>query len=238
MTLSGMKAFGSGFLIFSDYCKPSMRLAALMRIGSIFVFTHDSIAVGEDGPTHQPIEQLSGLRAIPNMNVIRPANATETAAAWKIAVDSDTNPTTIVLTRQNVLNSNVSNYQAVNKGAYVISPEAEVADVVLFASGSEVNASIEAQTLLKAEGIDARVVSVPSLFLLKKQSADYIKELLPVNVPVLAVEMATASEYYEYTPNVMNINIFGASAPGNKNISEYGFDGLGIKARVIELLRS
>jgi transketolase len=238
MTLSGMKAFGSGFLIFSDYCKPSMRLAALMRIGSIFVFTHDSIAVGEDGPTHQPIEQLSGLRAIPNMNVIRPANATETAAAWKIAVDSDTNPTTIVLTRQNVLNSNVSTYHLVNKGAYVISPEEQQTDVVLFASGSEVNACIDAQTLLKAEGIDARVVSVPSLFLLKKQTSDYLKELLPENVPVLAVEMATASEYFEYTSHVMNINIFGASAPGNKNIEEYGFDGKGVKARVLELLRS
>jgi transketolase len=172
------------------------------------------------------------------MNVIRPANATETAAAWKIAVDSDTNPTTIVLTRQNVLNSNVSTYHLVNKGAYVISPEEQQTDVVLFASGSEVNACIDAQTLLKAEGIDARVVSVPSLFLLKKQSSDYIKELLPENVPVLAVEMATASEYFEFTPHVMNINIFGASAPGNKNMEEYGFDGKGVKARVLELLRS
>ena len=236
MTLSGMKAFGSGFLIFSDYCKPSMRLAALMRIGSIFVFTHDSIAVGEDGPTHQPIEQLSGLRAIPNMNVIRPANATETAAAWKIAVDSDTNPTTIVLTRQNVMNSSTSNYFNVLKGAYVISPEQDHCDVVLFASGSEVNACIEAQSALVEAGIDARVVSVPSLFLFNQQSKDYHLELMPSNVPVLAVEMATAAEYYQYTNHVMNINIFGASAPGNKNIQEYGFDALGIKARVLELL--
>jgi len=237
MTLSGMKAFGSGFLIFSDYCKPSMRLAALMRIGSIFVFTHDSIAVGEDGPTHQPIEQLSGLRAIPNMNVLRPANATETAAAWKIAIDSDTNPSTIVLTRQNVINSTTSNYFNVLKGAYVIRPEKEHVDVVLFASGSEVNASIEAQSKLLEDGIDARVVSVPSLFLLKQQTEEYLQTLLPQDVPVLAVEMASASEYYEYTKHVMNINIFGASAPGNKNIKEYGFDAAGIKARVLEILK-
>jgi transketolase len=236
LTLSGVKAFGGGFLIFSDYCKPSMRLAALMRIGSIFVFTHDSIAVGEDGPTHQPIEQLTGLRAIPNMNVIRPANATETAAAWKLALDSDTNPTTIVLTRQNLINHSASNYHHVKKGAYIISPEKVHADVVLLASGSEVNAAIEAQTILSEAGMDTRVVSMPSMFYFNAQSQDYKESILPANVPVVAIEMATAVEYYQYTPHVIGINTFGASAPGNTNIQNYGFDGASIASRVKEML--
>ena len=237
ITLSGMKAFGSGFLIFSDYCKPSMRLAALMRIGSIFVFTHDSIAVGEDGPTHQPVEQLSGLRAIPNMNVIRPANATETAAAWKLALDSDTNPTTIVLTRQNLMNHSASNYHQVKKGAYIISPEKDQVDVVLLASGSEVNACIEAQQLLFEQGVDARVVSMPSMFYFDSQSTDYKTSVLPVDTPVVAVEMASAGEYYKYTNHVIGINTFGASAPGNTNIKNYGFDGAGLASTIQENLK-
>jgi transketolase len=151
-------------------------------------------------------------------------------------LDSDTNPTTIVLTRQNLINHSASNYHQVKKGAYVISPEKDHADVVLLASGSEVNAAIEAQTILSEAGMDTRVVSMPSMFYFNAQSQDYKESVLPTNVPVVAIEMATAVEYYQYTPHVFGINTFGASAPGNTNIQNYGFDGASIASRVKEML--
>ena len=222
MTLAGLKAFTGGFFVFSDYMKPAMRMAALMDIPSIFAFTHDSIAVGEDGPTHEPIEQLTGIRAMPNMNVIRPANANETAAAWKIAVDSNSNPTSLILTRQNVKNNENSTYENVKKGAYIISKEKEVLDGILLASGSEVNLAIEAQKLLKEDGIDVRVVSMPSMFIFDEQEDQYKDEVLP-QVPTLAIEMATGYEYLKYADTLLNIDTFGASAPGTTVIEEYGF---------------
>ncbi len=222
LTLSNMKAFTGGFFVFSDYMKPAMRMASLMKIPTTFVFTHDSIAVGEDGPTHQPIEQLTGLRAIPNMNVIRPANANETASAWKIAVDSKTTPTCLVLTRQNLLNNENSTYEKVLKGAYVISPEKEELHGILLACGSEVNLAISAQEKLLNENIDVRVVSIPSIYMFEQQSEEYKQSLL-ADVPTLAIEMATAYEYYKYTKDVMNITTFGASAPGGVVVYKYGF---------------
>lgn len=222
MTLCGMKAFTGGFFVFSDYMKPSIRMAALMDIPTTFVFTHDSVAVGEDGPTHEPIEQLTGLRAIPNLNVMRPANANEAACAWKNALDSESTPSVIVLTRQNLLNNAGSRYEYFKKGAYVISKEKDRLDGVLLASGSEVNLSIQAQAELLADGIDVRVVSIPSIYLYEKQPAEYKSNLLP-NVPTLAVEMATAYEYYKYADEVYNITKFGASAPGGEVIEKYGF---------------
>ncbi len=228
MTLAGMKAFTGAFFVFSDYMKPAMRMAALMNIPTTFVFTHDSIAVGEDGPTHEPVEQLTGIRVMPNMNVIRPANANETAAAWKIAVDSNTAPTSLILTRQNVQNNEASTYEKVCKGAYVISKEANVLDGILLASGSEVNLAIAAQKLLLEDGIDVRVVSMPSMFIFDSQEDSYKDEVLP-QVPTLAIEMGTAIEYLKYADTLLNIDTFGASAPGNTVIEEYGFTPENVK---------
>ncbi|XMB87437.1 transketolase [Mycoplasmatota bacterium WC44] len=222
ITLSGMKAFTGAFFVFSDYMKPAMRMASLMNIPTTYVFTHDSVAVGEDGPTHEPVEQLAGIRAIPNMNVIRPANANETAVAWKIAVDSETTPTSIILTRQNLLNNENSSYEEVTKGAYIISKETSKLDGILLAAGSEVNLAIEAQKLLLENNVDVRVVSIPSMFMFEKQSEEYKQSILP-NVPTLAIEMGSAMGWYKYTSNVMSIDTFGASAPGPLVIKNYGF---------------
>ena len=222
MTLAGMKSFTGAFFVFSDYMKPSIRMAAIMGIPTIFAFSHDSVAVGEDGPTHEPVEQLTGLRAIPNLNVIRPANANETAAAWKIAIDSEENPTSIILTRQNVQNNGASNLENVQKGAYIISKESERVDGVLLAAGSEVNLAIAAQRLLLKDNIDVRVVSMPSMFMFDMQDAEYQDLVLP-EVPTLAIEMATAYEYLKYADTLMNITTYGASAPGATVIEKYGF---------------
>ncbi|QVK20050.1 transketolase [Mycoplasmatota bacterium] len=223
ITLTGMKTFTGAFFVFSDYMKPAMRMASLMNIPTTFVFTHDSVAVGEDGPTHEPVEQLAGIRAIPNMNVIRPANAHETAAAWKIAVDSDATPTTLVFTRQNLLNNSYSTYENVLKGAYIISSENKKLDGILLAAGSEVNLAIESQKVLLSEGIDVRVVSIPSMFMFDKQTEDYKEEVLP-NVPTLAMEMGSAMGWYKYTKNILSIDEFGASAPGPLVVDKYGFN--------------
>jgi len=219
----GLKVFGGAFFVFSDYMKPAIRLAAIMHIPSIFVFSHDTIAVGEDGPTHQPIEQLAGLRAIPNLNVIRPADAKETLAAWKVAIESSQTPTAIILTRQNVANQPQSSYEGLIKGAYVISPESEKLDGILLACGSEVDLAVQTQQLLKAHGTDVRVVSMPSHLMFEMQSATYKKEILPKKVKVLAIEMGSSQSWYKYTQNVYGIDTFGISAPSEKALEHYGF---------------
>lgn len=219
----GLRVFGGAFFVFSDYMKPAVRLSAIMNIPSIFVFSHDSIAVGEDGPTHQPIEQLAGLRAIPNLNVIRPADAHETLAAWKLAMESIATPTAIILTRQNVNNYASTSYEGVSKGAYVVSPEQNALDGILLASGSEVDLAIQAQTLLLAQGIDVRVVSMPSHFLFEKQTQKYQKSVLPKRTKVLAIEMASSQSWYKYTQHVYGIDTFGVSAPAEVALELYGF---------------
>ncbi|PKK96898.1 MAG: transketolase [Tenericutes bacterium HGW-Tenericutes-3] len=224
MTLhGGLRVFSGAFFVFSDYMKPAIRLAAIMEIPSIFVFSHDTIAVGEDGPTHQPVEQLAGLRAIPNLNVIRPADANETLAAWKIAMESTNTPTVIILTRQNVLKQEMTSYEGVIKGAYIVSPEQNKLDGILLASGSEVGLAIEAQSLLLQKGKDVRVVSMPSHFLFEKQTQKYKKEVLPRSAKVLAVEMASSLSWYKYTQFVYGIDKFGISAPLDKALEMYGF---------------
>ena len=156
-----------------------------MDIPTTFVFTHDSVAVGEDGPTHQPIEQLAGLRSIPNLNVIRPADANETIAAWKVAFDSKTTPTALVLTRQNVANYETTNYEGVTKGAYIVSKENKKLDGILLAAGSEVELAINAKALLEKEGLDIRVVSMPSMYSFDLQDEKYKNEVLPKGVKTL-----------------------------------------------------
>lgn len=219
----GLKVFGGAFFVFSDYMKPAIRLAAIMQIPSIFIFSHDTIAVGEDGPTHQPIEQLTGLRAIPNLNVIRPADANETLAAWKIAMESKKTPTVIILTRQNVVNNQTTSYEGVIKGAYVVSREEKQLDGILLACGSEVGLAIEAKEILKQKGFDIRVVSMPSHFLFEKQTQKYQKEVLPKRAKVLAVEMGSRLSWYKYTQYVYGLDEFGVSAPLEVALEYFGF---------------
>lgn len=219
----GLRVFSGAFFVFSDYMKPAIRLAAIMSIPSIFVFSHDSIAVGEDGPTHQPIEQLVGLRAIPNLNVIRPADANETLAAWKIAMESKNIPTVIILTRQNVIKQTNTTYEGVLKGAYIVSPEQNKLDGILLATGSEVGLAIDAQKLLREQGKDVRVVSMPSQFLFEKQTLKYQKEVLPKSAKIMAIEMASSLSWFKYTSHVYGIDKFGISAPSEIALELYGF---------------
>ena len=225
----GLKTFTGGFFVFSDYMKPAMRLAAIMNIPTTFVFTHDSIAVGEDGPTHQPVEQLAGLRAIPNLNVIRPADANESIAAWKVAFDSKDTPTVLVFTRQNVQNYETTSYEGLVKGAYIVSKENKKLDGILLATGSEVELAINTQKLLLEDNIDVRVVSMPSTYLFDKQTEEYKASILPEGVKTLAIEMAHPMSFYKYTKNVYGIETFGLSANADVVLKEFGFDPLNIK---------
>ncbi|NMD69310.1 transketolase [Bacillus sp. DNRA2] len=226
----GVKVFGATFFVFSDYLRPAIRLAALMKLPVTYVFTHDSIAVGEDGPTHEPIEQLASLRAMPGLSVIRPADATETAAAWRIAFESSDTPTVLVLTRQDLptlaLDKNEA-YEMVKKGAYIVSQaKGEVAGLLL-ATGSEVSLAMRAQQKLEEEGIFVSVVSMPSWDRFEKQSVEYKESILPKTVKTrLAIEAGASLGWREYIGDhgdKITIDHFGASAPANKLFEEYGF---------------
>lgn len=227
----GLKVFGATFFVFNDYLRPAIRLAALMNQPVTYVFTHDSIAVGEDGPTHEPIEQLASLRAMPGISVIRPADANETAAAWRLAIESKDQPTALVLTRQNVPTlegTSEKAYEGVKKGAYVISDsEKETPDAILIATGSEVQLAIRAQAALKKENIDVRVVSMPSFDRFEAQDETYQKEVLPPHVKSrVAIEMGSTFGWERYVGDhgrILGIDRFGASAKGEKVVEEYGF---------------
>ncbi|MED0667436.1 transketolase [Bacillus badius] len=240
----GLQVFGGTFFVFSDYVRPAMRLSALMGLPVTYVFTHDSIAVGEDGPTHEPIEHLSALRSMPNLSVIRPADANETAVAWKLAVSSESTPTVLVLTRQNlptIQGTSETAAEGVAKGAYIVSAsDKETADLLLLATGSEVSLAVEAQQALKQEGIDAAVVSMPSWDRFEKQSAEYKRSVLPKEVKKrLAIEMGASLGWERYTGDegdIIAIDQFGASAPGNKVMAEYGFTVENVVARAKALL--
>ncbi|GMB09710.1 transketolase [Thermolongibacillus altinsuensis] len=240
----GVKVFGGTFFVFSDYLRPAIRLAALMGLPVTYVFTHDSIAVGEDGPTHEPIEQLASLRAMPNMSVIRPADANETAAAWRLALESTDRPTALVLTRQNLptlATTAERAYEGVKRGAYVVS-EAQNGDpqALLLASGSEVSLAVEAQKVLASEGIHVSVVSMPSWDRFEAQPAEYKESVIPKHVKKrLAIEMASSLGWERYTGDegdILAIDRFGASAPGEKIMQEYGFTVDNVVARVKALL--
>ncbi|PGL68818.1 transketolase [Bacillus sp. AFS055030] len=227
----GVHAFGATFFVFSDYLKPAIRLAALMNLPVTYVFTHDSIAVGEDGPTHEPVEQLAAFRSLPNLNVIRPADGNESSAAWKVAVEAKDAPTMLVLSRQDLptLEGTTTDiYNKVSKGAYVISPaKQDKIDVVLIAAGSEVQLAVGAQEKLAAEGISASVVSMPSMDLFEKQSEEYKQSVLPKEVTKrVAVEMGSSFGWHKYVGfdgEVISIDTFGASAPGNLLMEKFGF---------------
>jgi transketolase len=237
----GLIPFGSTFFVFSDYAKPAIRLAALMQVHSLFVFTHDSVALGEDGPTHQPIEQLMGFRAIPGLTDFRPADANETAAAWKLALERK-GPSFFALSRQDlpVIDPAAHDlYAGVSKGAYVLE-DAFKPQIVLIATGSEVWPCVEAAKLLEAEGIVARVVSFPSWKLFEEQSAEYKSSILPAGVPRLAVEAGATIGWWKYVGqdgDVIGLDRFGASAPGPKVLAELGFSAENVAARARKLVK-
>ena len=227
MTLHGMRAYVATFFVFSDYVKPMARLSALMHIPTTYVLTHDSIGVGEDGPTHEPIEQLAMLRSMPNFNVFRPADATETIAAWYSAITSKDTPTALVLTRQNVPQLENSSKDAL-KGAYVLENSTkEVPDAILIATGSEVCLAVEAKKVLAEEGVDVRVVSMPCMELFEKQSAEYKEAVLPNAVRKrVAVEAGIDYGWGKYVGldgAVVGMTGFGASAPAPVLFKEFGF---------------
>ena len=223
----GLRVYGGTFFVFSDYVKAAVRLSALQGLPVTYVFTHDSIAVGEDGPTHEPIEHLAGLRAIPNLTVFRPADARETQAAWYLALKSQSTPTALVLTRQNLTVEEGTNFDKVAKGAYVVYETGADFDTILLASGSEVNLAVAAAKALAADGAKIRVVSVPSTELFDAQDAAYKEEILPNAVRRrVAIEMAASQPWYKYVGldgAVIGIDQFGASAPASKVLEEYGF---------------
>ena len=219
----GLKTYVGCFLVFSDYMKSAIRMAALSKLPAIYLFSHDTIAVGEDGPTHQPIEHLAMLRSIPNMNVIRPCDVNETYAAWEIALRSEETPTALILSRQG-LPLLGSKYSEVFKGAYVIDKEEKHLDATIVATGSEVALACEAKKLLKLEGIDVRVVSMPSWFDFEKQPKEYQKSVFGVaKDKVFAVEMLSSFGWYKYADHVMSVDSFGTSAPAKEAIKAYGF---------------
>ncbi|MGG3451233.1 transketolase [Domibacillus aminovorans] len=225
----GVKVFGATFFVFSDYLRPAIRLSALMKVPVTYVFTHDSIAVGEDGPTHEPIEHLASLRAMPGLSTIRPAEANETAAAWKLALESKDEPTVLVLTRQDLptLVDAETAYAGVSKGGYVISEAKGDVEGLLLAAGSEVTLAVKAQEALAEEGIHVSVVSLPSWDRFEKQTAEYKETVIPKNVTArLAIEMGASLGWNKYAGNdgdVLAIDEFGASAPYDKIIEAYGF---------------
>ncbi|MFG5563286.1 transketolase [Enterococcus faecalis] len=227
----GSHVYGGTFFVFTDYLRPAIRLAALQKVPVTYVLTHDSVAVGEDGPTHEPIEQLASVRCIPNVHVIRPADGNETVAAWKIAMTSTETPTILVLSRQNlpVLEGTLEHASAsVQKGAYVLSPQkGEQPAGILIATGSEVNLAVEAQAKLAEEGIDVSVVSMPSFDLFEKQSAEYKESVIPKAVTKrVAIEAAASFGWERYVGTegkTITIDHFGASAPGGLVLEKFGF---------------
>ncbi|MBF8456995.1 transketolase [Kaistella sp. G5-32] len=235
--------YGATFLIFSDYMRPPLRLASIMKIRPIMVYTHDSIGLGEDGTTHQPVEQLIGLRTVPNMTVIRPADANETAQAWRVAIEHKDGPVCIVLTRQGIPIIDQKKYASaknVEKGAYILSDSEGEPDVILIATGSEVHLIMQAQEELKKENINARVVSMPCWNLFDKQSAEYREKVFPKKIRKrLAVEAGSPVGWMKYTTDdgdVVGIEKFGESAPAEEIFEEYGFTVENVVKRARDLL--
>lgn len=245
MLHGGVHAFGGTFFVFSDYLRPAIRLAAIMKLPVTYVFTHDSVAVGEDGPTHEPVEQLAALRAMPDLGVIRPADGNEVAAAWRTAIESTDRPTALILTRQNLptlKNTAELAYEGVKKGGYIVSAsQKEQADVLLIATGSEVNLAVSAQAKLAEENIDAAVISMPSWDRFEDQSKEYKQSVInPAVKKRLGIEMASPFGWDRYTGDegeILAINRFGASAPGNKIMEEFGFTVDNVVSRVKALIQ-
>lgn len=240
----GVIPYGATFLVFSDYLRPAIRLAALSKIKSIYVFTHDSIGLGEDGPTHQPIEHLASLRAIPGLVVIRPADANETTYAWKAALEHTGSPVAIVLTRQGLKIIDRNKYasaEGLDKGAYIIKDSKGKPDVILIATGSEVSMTLEASEILESDGIKTRVISMPSWELFEMQDDNYKEKVLPEDVKArLSVEAGVKQGWEKYVGDAgdsISIEKYGASAPLNVIFEKYGFSAENIVAKAKELIK-
>jgi transketolase len=237
----GVIPYGSTFFVFSDYCKPALRIAALMKSHSIFVFTHDSIAVGEDGPTHEPIEHLMALRAVPNLTDFRPADGNETAATWRLALERKS-PSFFALSRQDLPlldPAKLDIYEGVKHGAYIVEKGGDSPDVLLVATGSEVSVTIKAAAELAKDGIKARVVSMPSWKIFEEQSESYKDSIFPDHLPKLAVEAGAPLGWWKYTGrhgDVIGLERFGASAPGATVLDRLGFNSGNIAAKAKALV--
>jgi transketolase len=241
MALHGgiVKPYGSTFLIFSDYMRPAIRLSALMRLPVVWVFSHDSIGLGEDGPTHQPVEHYAALRAIPGLTVIRPADAAETAEAWRVALEDCDGPVCILLTRQAVPvldRTRLAAASGLARGAYVISGDAGRPDAIIAGSGSEVALALRAQDELSSEGIAVRVVSMPSWELLDAQPDEYRESLFPRGVPAVAVEAGVALGWERFAERTVSVDRFGASAPGAEVLHHLGITSRAVTTAVRELV--
>jgi len=229
MALSKLRPYGATFFVFTDYMRPAIRLAALMEQPSLFILTHDSIGLGEDGPTHQPIEQLFSLRAMPYLEVIRPADANELSVLWKYIMEVRDHPIALVLTRQAVPTLDRTKYTSAEgalKGAYVLADSSSTPDVILMGTGSEVHLCLDAYEELKKEGINVRVVSMPSWSLFDRQSSEYRESILPINVKArIAVEAGSKLGWERYTGDkgvILGMDSFGASAPYKVLYKAYG----------------
>ena len=242
----GVIPFGATFLVFSDYMRPPMRLAAMNGLPVIYLFTHDSIATAEDGPTHQPVEQLLGLRSIPGMIVVRPADANETVAAWRMAVERREGPVALVLTRQGLPVLDLARYPGIPAGVplggYVLadSPPGAAPDIILIATGSEVHLALEAREQLATEGLHSRVVSLPSTNVFSMQSDKYRDKILPPGIPLLAIEAGASLGWKSYIGpqiTVIGVDTFGASAPGAVVMQHYGFTVENVCRQARDLLR-
>ncbi|MFN2431736.1 MAG: transketolase C-terminal domain-containing protein, partial [Gemmatimonadota bacterium] len=246
----GLRPYGGTFLIFSDYMRPTIRLAALMKQPVIYVFTHDSVGVGEDGPTHQPIEHLASLRAVPNLFLIRPADGAETAGAWRVALERDGGPTALALTRQKVPQlerSGLSAEEGVLRGGYVLADLPEDAgatarpDLILIATGSEVHVALEAGRRLAGEDLRVRVVSLPCWELFEAQPEDYRAEVLPRDVTArVSVEAGSPLGWERYVGRdgvIVGIDRFGASAPGDVVLEKLSFNPENVVRQARKLLR-
>lgn len=244
MTLCGLRGYGSGFMIFSDYARGAIRLAAMMELPTIHIFTHDSIGVGEDGPTHQPVEQLMSLRLIPDMMVFRPADANEVVEAWRTVMPMQNHPVALILTRQNLPTLDRTTHASasgVARGAYVLkdAPNGKP-DVLLLASGSEVSLCLEAQEELATEGIQARVISMPCWELFEQQDDQYKESVLPASVTArVSVEAGSTLGWERYIGlqgRAIGMTTFGASAPLSDLLKKFGFTIENVVAHVKDVL--
>ena len=223
----GLIPFGGTFMTFSDYCRPAIRLAALSNAQTIFVFTHDSIGLGEDGPTHQSVEHIAALRAIPNLNVIRPCDAHEVAEAWAIAINEKHKPTVLALSRQKVAlidRTKFASASGTKQGGYILAEASNnEPKVILISTGSEIGLAMQAREVLESENIATRVVSMPCTDIFDEQSAEYRESVLPYKVKALAIEAGVSFGWHKYADDVLAVDKFGASAPAEVVFREYGF---------------
>jgi len=233
-----VRPYGSTFLIFSDYMRPAIRLSALMELDVAWVFSHDSLGLGEDGPTHQPVEQLAALRAIPGLTVLRPADATEVAEAWRLILEQLDGPACLVLTRQGVPvldRGELAPAAGLARGAYTLCGP-EQADVVLVGTGSEVSLALEAARSLAGEGVSARVVSMPSWELFAQQPGEYRESVLPPTVPSVSIEAGVTFGWERWVDRAVGVDRFGASAPGAEVLSRLGITAEAVTAAARDLL--